>query len=33
MHFFETLHTDSDLGRIMDATWDSPMGVNWSSSD
>jgi hypothetical protein len=32
--FFENLYadTDRDLGRILDATWDSPSSC-WSSSD
>lgn len=37
MYFFEALYSgtgsDADLGRILDSTWDSPMGTNWSSSD
>lgn len=43
MYFFEALYSGtgsdsdlsdlSDLGRILDSTWDSPMGINWSSSD
>jgi len=38
MYFFENLLADAgadarDLGRILDSTWDSPMGTNWSSWD
>lgn len=32
MFFFENLCSDADLGRSMDATWDSPSSC-WSSSD
>lgn len=32
--FFQNLWTDNpDGGRILDSTWDSPMGTNWSSPD
>jgi len=33
--FFESFWSAAghpDVGRIQDATWDSPIGTNWSSS-
>jgi len=39
MYFFEGIYaasgssSDADWGRVIDATWDSPMATNWSSFD